>query len=257
MSELGSLRHRIDQAAGSVVEAVPATDGLRLTLLRGFQLEHNSQTIDLPLGSQRLVAFLALQRRAVERMFVAGTLWIDRSEASANASLRTALWRLQRLALPLIESTRSRLKLSSAVSVDLHETDARARRVLLHDRTAAIDALDALFREGDLLSDWYDDWVLIERERARQLRLHALETLCADLTAARSYALAVEAGLACIAAEPLRESAHRVLIDAYRAEGNYGEAIRQYRLYERIVGDRLGLRPSSAMRLVAQALGVS
>lgn len=256
LSELRPLRHGGERVTGPVAEAVPANGGLRLTLLHGFLLEQYGEAIDLPLGSQRLVAFLALQRRAVERLFVAGTLWIDRSEASANASLRTALWRLQRLALPLVESTRNRLALSPLVSVDVHESDAWARRVLLHDGALAIDASDALFFDGDLLSDWYDDWVLIERERVRQLRLHALETLCADLTAAGSYALAVEAGLACIASEPLRESAHRALIDAFRAEGNYGEAIRQYRLYERILGERLGLLPSSAMRRVAQALGI-
>jgi DNA-binding SARP family transcriptional activator len=255
VNELGSLRHGIEQESGSVAHAVRAGGGLRLTLLRGFQLEHDGNAVDLPLGSQRLVAFLALQRRPVERLFVAGTLWIDRTETSANASLRTALWRLQRLALPLVESTRSRLALSPLVSVDVHEANAWARRVLLHDGAIGTDTSDTLFFDGDLLSDWYDDWVLIERERVRQLRLHALETLCADLTAAGAYALAIDAGLACVAAEPLRESAHRVLIDAYRAEGNYGEAIRQYRLYERILGARLGLQPSSAMRLAVQARG--
>ena len=37
---------------------------------------------------------------------------------------------------------------------------------------------------GELLPDWYDDWVLLERERFRQLRLHALDALCDDLTRA-------------------------------------------------------------------------
>jgi hypothetical protein len=34
-----------------------------------------------------------------------------------------------------------------------------------------------------------------------------------------------------VAAEPLRESAHRALIKAHFAEGNPGEAAHQYRLF--------------------------
>jgi DNA-binding SARP family transcriptional activator len=127
----------------------------------------------------------------------------------------------------LIISARSQLVLAPAVTVDLDELATCARQVLRHERTSALAPLDSLVIEGDVLIDWYDDWVLLERERFRQLRLHALETLCEDLTETQSYASAVEAGLACVAAEPLRESAHRALIKAYLAEGNPGEAIRQ------------------------------
>jgi DNA-binding SARP family transcriptional activator len=69
--------------------------------------------------------------------------------------------------------------------------------------------------------------VLVERERFRQLRLHALEALCRRLTGDGLHAEAVDAGIAAIAAEPLRESAHRALMSAHVAEGNRGEAMRQ------------------------------
>ena len=64
---------------------------MSLTLLRGFQLESHGKDIELPLGSQRLVAFLAVHRRPLQRVFVAGNLWLDHGEERANASLRTAL----------------------------------------------------------------------------------------------------------------------------------------------------------------------
>lgn len=228
---------------------------ITLTLLRGFRLESRGRNIDLPLGSQRLVAFLAVHRRPLQRLYVAGSLWTDHSEEKANASLRTALWRIRRLAFPLIESTRSQLVLSPSVTVDLHKSDVRAKQVLRH-QGSSLQPLDTLLFEGDLLADWYDDWVMLERERFRQIRLHALETICEDLTDAGSYALAVEAGVACVAAEPLRESAHRALIKAHCAEGNLGEAIRQYRLYRRIVSDELGLEPSAEMERIVESLPI-
>jgi DNA-binding SARP family transcriptional activator len=100
----------------------------------------------------------------------------------------------------------------------------------------------------ELLPGWYDEWVLVERERYRQLNLHALESLCEHLTAARRYGVAVLAGLAAIDREPLRESAHRALMKVHLAEGNVGEAIRRYRLYETIAARDLGVAPSTMMR---------
>ena len=226
-----------------------------LSLLNGFRLEHRGEPFALSLGVQRLVAFLAVHNRPVQRLFVACHLWIDSSEQHANANLRTALWRLRQLDFPIVDSTRSQLSLAAGIVVDLHESDAHARR-LLQRRSPAPDDLDPALLDGDLLPDWYDDWVLIERERFRQLRLHALELLCEDLAAAGFYAAAVEAGLACVSAEPLRESAHRALVRVHLAEGNPGEAIRQYKLYRKLVYDELGLAPSAELERLVESLPV-
>ena len=131
-----------------------------------------------------------------------------------------------------------------------------AHQVLRHEVLPSFDDVDAIVEGGELLPDWYDDWVLIERERFRQLRLYALEALCTDLAAVGSYASAVEVGLACVAAEPLRESAHRALIAIHLAEGNRGEAIRQYRLYRTLVLRELGLTPSAELQSMVKSLPV-
>jgi DNA-binding SARP family transcriptional activator len=231
------------------VSVASRTSGaVTLGVLQGFRVEHDGGNVDLPFGIQRLVAFLAVHNRPLLRLFVAGNLWIDSSEEHANANLRTALWRLHRLGFRLVDATRSHLSLAPGVVVDLHDLSGRARQVLRHEAAPTRENVDAILNGGDLLPDWYDDWVVVEREQFRQLRLLALEMLCRDLAAAGSYATAVEAGLACIAAEPLRESAHRALIGAHLAEGNRVEAIRQFRLYEALVLDGLGVEPSAAIR---------
>jgi DNA-binding SARP family transcriptional activator len=226
---------------------------LALALLGGFRLDRDGEILSLSLVDQRLVAFLALHNRPLQRTFVAGNLWIDNGEERASGNLRTALWRLRHVDERLIHASRNHLRLSAEVTVDLHAASARAHDVLRAGGMSAGDE-DAIRLAGDLLPDWYDDWVLIERERFRQLRLHALEALSAEFLAAGAHGLALEAGLACVAADPLRESAHRALIRVHLAEGNAAEAVRQYELYRRLLARELGLRPSGELEQMMEHL---
>lgn len=108
-----------------------------------------------------------------------------------------------------------------------------------HDLSALKWRTDAL----DLLPGWYDDWVLLERERVRQRLLHALEALSRELVRAGRHAEAVESALLAVSTEPLRESAQRALIEAHLAEGNLIEAMRAYDAYRGLVKRELGVEP--------------
>jgi len=77
--------------------------------------------------------------------------------------------------------------------------------------------------------------------------LHALDTLCERLTTGGRLEEALEAGLCAVAAEPLRESAHRAVVRVHLEEGNTAEAIRQYRLCRRLLKEQLGVEPSPRM----------
>jgi len=224
---------------------------LQLGLLRGFELRRGADLVPLPLSAQRVVAFLALHDRPLQRLYVAGALWLDASEERANASLRTALWRLGRPSCRLVEATSTHVALAADVAVDVREVKALAESVI---DGRPVPAAQTLYRAGEILPDWYEDWVLIEREHFRQLRLHALEAICRELTAAGRFGEATQAGLAAVAGEPLRESAHRALIAAHLAEGNPGEALRQYRFFARILHEQLDLEPSPLMDELMRAL---
>lgn len=219
-------------------------------LIDGFSLTHGTTALKLPYGTQRLVAYLALQERALRRSYVAGVLWLDTSEAKASACLRSALWRLHETSQDLVVAEDGCLRLSTIVGVDLRDA-MRVAADLLHGHPAEKSDRLLLWLFGrDVLPDWYDDWAIVARERFRQLRLHALEVLCRHLTAAGEFPRAVEAGLAAVACEPLRESAHLVLIQAHLAEGNAAEGLRQFRLYERLLAAELGIEPSPRIRSV-------
>jgi DNA-binding SARP family transcriptional activator len=221
---------------------------VRLQLLGGFELTVEGRPLAVPRSAQRVLVLLALQRRPLQRVFLAGTLWLESDEERANASLRSALWRLQRLPCTLVRATHASIGLADQVRVDVEEVSEAARRVLSGVYEA--DALHRLSAADELLPDWYEDWLEIDRERVRQRRLHALDAACAALVRAGRFSEAAEVGLASVAAEPLRESAHRALIELHLAEGNVVEAVRQYEVYRRLAISQLGLEPSIEMRAV-------
>lgn len=101
---------------------------------------------------------------------------------------------------------------------------------------------------GELLPGWYEDWVLFERERLRQIRLHSLETLAGQLTSRERYAQALDAALLCVNLDPLRESAHQAVLTIHLAERNVAEAIRHYEFFRQLLHDELGIEPSPQLR---------
>jgi DNA-binding SARP family transcriptional activator len=205
---------------------------------------------------QRVVAFIALCRQPRQRAYIAGCLWLDTPDQRAQANLRSALWRLRRGGYPLIRATASQLQLDPAVEVDLHEAEVLAERMLADEERPALDIVFSAF-DGDLLPDWYDDWVLLERERFRQLRLRALDVVCDQLTRSGRHREALEVGHAAVAAEPLRESAHRALVRVHLAEGNAAEAIRQYRVFRQLLSEQLGIAPSARMEALIRGIDAS
>jgi DNA-binding SARP family transcriptional activator len=218
---------------------------VRLKLLGGFELTLAGVPVSLPLQCQRLLAVQAIHDRPLLRSYVAGNLWLDTTEARAQANLRSALWRLNSHSDRLVEASAQRLRLAPDVEVDLHRAVVLAQR--LSEGTATADDLQHAsgLLAADVLPDWYDEWLLAERERFRQLRLHALESLCDHLAEAGDFSGALRAGLAAVAGDPLRESAHRALIRLWLAEGNQGEAVRQYSMFRRLLQEQLGLTPST------------
>jgi DNA-binding SARP family transcriptional activator len=239
-------------AAGPHV--TPARDIPFLGLISGFELRRSGSRVTLPLSAQRLLAFLALQHRPVLRVYVAGTLWADSTEDRAKASLRSALWRLQRAGRAPVRPSSTHLVISPEVRVDAEEIVALAHRCIEGRDEIATADVERLCGTGDVLPDWYDDWLIVERERFRQLRLHALDAVCSHLTVAGRFGEAIEAGLASVASEPLRESAHRAVIGAHLAEGNVAEAVRQFESCCALLRARVGTEPSRKLRGMLEAV---
>jgi DNA-binding SARP family transcriptional activator len=219
-----------------------------------FPSRIDDEVVALAPHLQRLLALLALSNAALCRGYVGGVLWGDSTEQHAHGSLRSTLWKLRDSGLELVDSMGECLRLSPTVVVDVRQA-ARLAGDLMQGRfeEKALELLEpALLCE--LLPGWYESWALVERERHRQLSLHALELLCEHLTRQNRFGLAVLAGLAAVTREPLRESGYRALMKAYLAEGNACEAMRSYNEYTSIAARELGVGPSPKMRSLLDEL---
>jgi DNA-binding SARP family transcriptional activator len=241
---------------------VPATgeppgcrDVFELDLLDCCALRRNGQPVAMKSREQRLVALLGLHgSRSRSRAYLAGQLWPDVTETRAAGSLRATVWQLDRTAPGLLCHGGAQLALNPTVEVDVQRLTRLANHIIMlsqRDLPAGVvedgeDCLELLL-SGELLSGWYEDWVLRERERLQELRISALEGLAELLMDAGQVINALTAALAATVIDPLRESAQRAVIRIQLANGNYHAAVRQYLGYRRDMLGELGIGPSVQM----------
>ena len=227
------------------ISALREGAGPTLSVLGGFRLHASGVTVALPSNARRLLGLLAVGGTSQRREILAGRLWTSTFQERAQANLRTAVWRVRQTLPGVVDCTRDRVELDAAVTVDYLAMTSLAERLLHRDlgpeelRHVPFGLLAA-----DLLPGWDEDWLLIDRERHRQLRMHALEALSTQLTDIGEYGLAVDCAYAAIGIEPLRESAAYALLRACLTEGNRAEALRQFHLFRHLLAGETGLPPS-------------
>jgi DNA-binding SARP family transcriptional activator len=218
---------------------------IQLLLLGGFRLLHDGRSVTVPRGLQRTIALIGL-RPGATRTHLAGLLWPETPEERALSSLRTALWRLRQDPSCPIVTAGDVVRLHPKVDVDVDELVRAAVGANQGDDPRPAAPVLAAGRR-DLLPGWYDDWVLVERERLRQLRLHLLDETARAHLRAGEYGAALQAALEAVAAEPLRETPHRLIVETHLAEGNAYEALHAFYVYRDLILRELQLEPSTAM----------
>ena len=220
---------------------------VRICLLGEFEAWGGRLPLALSMGAKRLIAFLAVKHQPMQRQYLASSMWLEHGEENAQACLRSTLWRIRRQPYPIVHIEDGLASLAPGVSVDLHEAISLAQQLLATpELVSEAGSTGSLFVE-DLLPGWPDDWLVVDREQFRQLRLHVLEVLSRRWTSAGRFAEAIEAALRAISVDPLRESAHRALIGAHLAEGNFAEAIRSYERFRTLLWEELEVQPSARM----------
>ena len=212
-----------------------------------------------------LLAYLILHRaRQVGREELSAALWPFSAPQSQDAALRTLLSRLRSAVGASVLTGREHLGLTlpEPVWIDLEAAGAgvaRAREALEAGdfRTAWARAQVPLNIAGRGLLPGVDAaWLEPARRDLEELRLQTLEVIGrAGLGMGGSQVASAErAARSLIAAEPYRESAYALLMEALAAQGNIAEGLRVFDGLRTLLREELGTTPSPQALAMYEAL---
>jgi DNA-binding SARP family transcriptional activator len=236
---------------------------LSLTLLGGFQARQDSDAgavVALPTKkAQALLAYLALPPgRAHPRDKLAALLWGDTGEARARDSFRHTLAALRRALAACPPSILKQEGQTLALDPALVAIDAIAFAGLAAAHTPeALEQAASLYC-GDLLEGLavsapaFDEWLLGERERLRELALEVLARLFAHRRDTGAIDAAIQTALRILALDPLQEPVHRALMRLYAEAGRRGAALRQYQHCVAVLRRELGVEPEPETKALYQ-----
>src|SRR5581483_3293841 len=117
----------------------------------------------------------------------------------------------------------------------------------------ALDQVICLYR-GDLLPHCYDEWILPERDRLRQLFLSAAEHLIVLLEEERSYEDAIAVAQQLLRQDPLHEATYRRLMRMHALRGERAAALRIYHNCVTVIERELAIEPGAATRDLYESL---
>lgn len=213
-----------------------------LYLFGPFRLESESHPIRLPTRKvEALLAYLALHPQPHPREKLAALFWGDTPDAQARASLRNALPTLRRLIHPeLLLADRQTIQLNPTFPLWL---DTREFETTISQSPIANHQLLITLYQGDLLADFYDEWLVPEREYYRARYLEALLQQTRELRTHGEYRRAISAAQTLLALEPTSEAAHQQVMTCHLALGERDAARRQFDACRRLLWEELGVEP--------------
>jgi DNA-binding SARP family transcriptional activator len=202
-----------------------------------------------------LLAYLLLNRRTPRgREQMAALFWPELDGDKARHCLNTALWRLRSALGPLEDHDCAYLRVdaqsigfntASSFRLDVAEFEARCSLAAqlgpdAEQQQAVLYQQAVVLYTGDLLTDCYDDWCLVERERLQCLYMLALGRLLAYHIRHREHDAAIACAQRILACDPCRETVHCALIRLYLEASQPAAALRQFQLCAETVRRELG-----------------
>jgi DNA-binding SARP family transcriptional activator len=251
-----------EPSRGAYLAAAGANPPVLVGLLGSFCLLKCESSVPLREGgkAKSLLSELALSPRfGMHREALLTAVWPESEPALASQSLHSLVYSLHRQLGDAIggkppvmhQDGIYRLNAEAGVVVDIALFDALLKEGERHARsgspTAAAEtyarAID-LYR-GDL-SIGHSIRAIVERERLRASFLTLLAWLADYHYAQADLAACLGRALQLLANEPCREDAHRLVMRCYVRRGERAQALRQYRLCERVLRTEFDTAPETA-----------
>lgn len=224
----------------------------QLQLLGGFSLDSQDESISISSKKAKaLLAFLALHaNQSFSRDRLANLLWEDSDTTQARQSLRQSLAVIRKV-LPnakngLIAEGDMICLSSEVVSVDAVEFEQWIKEGTPEQLECGI----RLFK-GDLLEGFnpkaaqFDDWLMLEQSRIRELALHAMQQLLNHYCSLGKFEPAIQLALRYLNLDPLQESMHRTLMQLYVQVNKLAAALKQFRACKTVLSRELQINPDA------------
>ncbi|HEV3091039.1 MAG TPA: AAA family ATPase [Candidatus Cybelea sp.] len=192
-----------------------------------------------------LLAYLLFARgKPVLRRRLAFALWPDEPEETALVNLRRNLHRLREMLEPRdgdgnwirLENDSVSWNASAPCRVDFLAYEE------LRADPARVEEAVGLYA-GDLLEDFFDDWIATERERLRGCYQADLSALVVVKRSRRAFAQAAQFATQLLQSDPWREDALRALMSVRYEAGDASGALAEYDRFVRLLNDEMGAVP--------------
>jgi len=234
---------------------IESTPSLRIRMFGALEIMHD-QAAPLHPPTQRVLALLGylLMHHDVpqSRDKLVDVLWPDLLPRQGRRMLSDALWRARRLLTPPDQADTNVIDIAggavgfrtnSAVWIDVLAFEHLMQQAENIDADPeSVRTAVELYR-GDFLEECYDDWALYERERLREQYLSAIGRLLRHDQERGAYDLALQSALRLVRADPLREEAHRALMQLYHLLGRTDDAVRAFEQCRAVLAEELGIEP--------------
>ncbi|MCB0222273.1 MAG: tetratricopeptide repeat protein [Anaerolineae bacterium] len=225
---------------------------LRLKLL-GYPeitIDDRQVTEAMPSKAQAILFYLAITGQTQSRAALAGLLWGDMPETAARTNLRKALADLRRMAGDYLDISRYDVafKSDSQIWIDAVRFTANIGTATTANIQHLQEAVD-LYGD-DFLSGFYvlnapdfENWMLAEQARLRELVVQALQELAGHHARQNNLADSIRYLRQLLALEPWREEAHRRLMLLLARDGQRGAALAQYEICRDMLAEELDVEP--------------
>lgn len=222
----------------------PDVADLKLHLFGAPRMEADGEPVSFDTRKAfALLAYLALHEPQ-HRDILGTLLWPDQDATHARGALRRTLSAVKKpLADDALVATRDLVGLvPGSIWVDVVEFRSAVEQGDC-ERAAALHIDE--FLSGFALNGApaFDDWIVVERESLRRAAARCLATLGRAALADGDHEKALAHLRRWLSLDPLDESAHRSLIEAYVATGDRAAALRQYDACVRVLEEELAVAP--------------
>lgn len=249
---------RLNQTLVKIGRTRHAAPALHVRMLGGLKMyDRVRQETPIKLRSpktEELLAFLVC-KRTVSREEIVETLWGGLETEKALKNLNSTLYYIRQAIDAdkfgkIIDTGRSEIRIEeNGIYCDLYDFERLLKEIRSVPERAEklLKQAEALYT-GELLSGKAFEWVIPLRRRLEQQYIEQLETAGRRHLANNRPIDSLHDFGVILKLDPLREDIHHEVIRLHIALGNKNEALRQYRLLEKLLEQELGMKPDSRMK---------